>query len=231
MMPRPVVNACLIPSYPWMKPAVGKVRPLDRGHQLLDRDLGVVDHHDEPVDDFAQVVRRDVRGHADRDAGGAVDQQVRHPRRKHRGLDGGIVEVRDEIDGLLVDIGQQLLGQLREPRLGIPVGRCRVAVNGAEVALPVHQQIAHVEVLRHPDHGVVDRAVAVGMVLLQHFADHAGALGIFLVVQQSFPEHGIEDAPMHRLQAVAHVRKRPPHDHAHGVIEVGGLHLLLDVDL
>ena len=40
--------------------------------------------------------------------------------------------------------------------------------------------------------------------------------------------HGVEDAPMHRLQAVAHVGQRARHDHAHGVIEVGALHLLFD---
>ena len=36
---------------------------------------------------------------------------------------------------------------------------------------------------------------------------------------------------MHRLQPVAHVRKRSAHDYAHRVIEVGALHLLLNRDL
>ena len=38
------------------------------------------------VDDLAQVVRRDVGGHADGDAGRAVDQQVRDRRRQDRRL-------------------------------------------------------------------------------------------------------------------------------------------------
>src|SRR5215211_4496337 len=33
---------------------------------------------------------------------------------------------------------------------------------------------------------------------------------------------------MDGLQPVAYVRERSPHDHAHGVIEVGGAHLLLE---
>ena len=33
---------------------------------------------------------------------------------------------------------------------------------------------------------------------------------------------------MHGLQAVAHVGQRAAHDHAHGVIEVGALHLVVD---
>ena len=42
----------------------------------------MVDQRDDGVDDLAQVVRRDVGRHADRDAGGAVDQQVREARRQ-----------------------------------------------------------------------------------------------------------------------------------------------------
>ena len=33
---------------------------------------------------------------------------------------------------------------------------------------------------------------------------------------------------MHRLEAVARIRQRARHDHAHGVIEVGALHLVED---
>jgi len=46
-------------------------------HQALDLDLGVVDERDRRGDDLAQVVRRDVRRHADGDPGRAVDEQVR----------------------------------------------------------------------------------------------------------------------------------------------------------
>ena len=35
---------------------------------------------------------------------------------------------------------------------------------------------------------------------------------------------------MHGLQTVAHVGQRAGHDHAHGVIEIGPLHLLGDSD-
>jgi hypothetical protein len=35
---------------------------------------------------------------------------------------------------------------------------------------------------------------------------------------------------MHRLEPVAHLGQRAAHDHAHRVIDVAALHLLLDVD-
>ena len=59
------------------RPAGREVRALDVGHQPVDRDLRVVDEGDGRADHLAQVVRRDVRRHADRDAGRAVDEEVR----------------------------------------------------------------------------------------------------------------------------------------------------------
>ena len=59
--------------------AVGrKIRPLDVLHQLGDRAVGVVDHIHRRVDDLAEIVGRDVRRHADGDAGGAVHKELRN---------------------------------------------------------------------------------------------------------------------------------------------------------
>ena len=65
-----------------------EVRPLDELHQVVGRGLRVVDQVDRGVDDLAEVVRRDVRGHADGDALAAVDEQVGEARREHDGLLG-----------------------------------------------------------------------------------------------------------------------------------------------
>ena len=77
-------------------------------HELRQRDVRIVDHREAGVDDFAQVVRRDVGRHAHGDAGGAVDQQVREARRQHRRLGLRAVVVGHEVDGFLLDVGQQL---------------------------------------------------------------------------------------------------------------------------
>ena len=44
-----------------------EVGPLDVLHQALDVDVGLVDHRDDRVDDLAELMRRHVRRHADRD--------------------------------------------------------------------------------------------------------------------------------------------------------------------
>ena len=77
--------------------AGGEVRALDELHQMVDVNivelLPVLEHVDQRVHDLAQVVRRDGGGHADRDTGGAVDQQVGDGRRQDTRLRQRVVEV------------------------------------------------------------------------------------------------------------------------------------------
>ena len=200
----------------------------DELHQLGDGELGVLDQRQRRVDHLAEVVRRDVGRHADGDAAGAVDQHVGEARRQDGGLEVLAVVVRLEVDGVLVDVGEQVGRRLRHAHLGVAHGRRLVAVHRAEVALPVEQRQRHREVLRHPHQRVVDRLVAVRVVLAHDVADGARRLAVGLVVGVAGLVHRVEDAPVHRLQPVAQVGDRPADDHAHRVVEVGGSHLRLD---
>src|SRR6185437_4643468 len=81
-----------------------KVGRRDDFHQLIDGEPGTGEERQAGVDGFGQVVRRDVRRHADRDARRAVDEQVRQPRRQHCGFLLLAVVIGHEIDGFLVDV-------------------------------------------------------------------------------------------------------------------------------
>src|SRR5262249_21756252 len=85
----------------------------DRLDQLQQADVGVVDELDEAAADLAQVVRRDLGGHADSDAVGAVDEQVGEFARQQERLAILTVVVIDEIDGVRVQVGQHLRGNRR----------------------------------------------------------------------------------------------------------------------
>jgi len=41
--------------------------------------------------------------------------------------------------------------------------------------------------------------------------------------------HGVEDAPVHRFQAVPHVREGAGDDNAHRIVEVRTPHLVFDI--
>ena len=177
-----------------------------------------------------EVVRRHVGRHADRDAGRAIDQQVRHPRRHDLGFVFLLVVVGLEVDGVLVEIGQYFGREAIQSALGVTHCGGAIAIDRAEVALAINQRIAQRETLRHADQRVVDRLVAMRMVFTDHVTDHAGALDVRAVPDVVELLHREQHAAMNRLQAVADVGQGAPDDHAHGVVEVALADFVLDVD-
>ena len=207
-----------------------EVRPGQVLHELVDGRLRIFQQADGGVDHLAEVVRRDVGRHADADAGGAVDQQLREAGGQHRRFRLRLVEVRNHVDGLFLDVAEHLLGEALHAALGIAAGRRRVAVDVAEVALPFDQRIAHREVLRQPDQRVVDRRVAVRMVLTHHFADHARALDGRMGFAQPELPHRVEDPAVHRLQTVANIRNRPADVDAQRILQICSMHNIFNID-
>ena len=210
--------------------ARGQVRAGDEPHEVLERGVRVRDQVPGRGDDLHQVVRGHVGGHADGDAGGAVDQQVGERGRQHVRLGQLVVVVGDEVHDVLVEVVRQRQGRRRQAGLGVPRG-CRAVVERAEVAVAVDQRQPQREVLRHAHHGVVDRGIAVRVQLAHDLAHHAGALDVAAVRAQAHLAHHVQDAPLHRLQAVAGVREGPRIDDRIGVLEERAFHLGRDVDI
>jgi hypothetical protein len=177
-----------------------EVGALDVVHEPVDRDVGIVDVRDRGVDDLAEVVRRDVRRHADRDAARPVDQQVREPGGQDDRLAVLAVVVGLEVDGVRVEVAQHLARDGREARLRVPHGGGRVVVDRAEVALAVDERVAQRELLRHADERVVDRRIAVRVVLAHAVADDAAHLEYGRLGWSPFSVPGEQNAPVHRLQ-------------------------------
>ena len=132
--------------------------------------LWIVDQRDDGGDDFAEIVGRDIGRHSDRDTRRAVDDEVRNRRGKNLGLLQSIVEVRRETDGVLVDVGEHLHRDAGESRLGIAIGRSRIAIDRAEISLAIDQRIAQREILHHAHERVVHRRITVGVILAEHVA-------------------------------------------------------------
>ena len=111
--------------------AGGEIRTLHDFEHLGERRIGSPDQRHGGLDDFGQVVRRDVGGHAHGDARGAVDQQVRDARGKDFRLDFAIVVIGAEIDGLLVQIFEQG-SAMRDSRASV----YRIAAGGSPSTEP-----------------------------------------------------------------------------------------------
>ena len=172
------------------------------------------------VAQLRDVVGRNRSRHADRDALRAVGEQVGD----RRGQDDRLLRVAGvvvaPVDRLLVDALQDEARDVGHPRLGVAVGGGVVAVDVAEIALPLDQRIARGEILGEAHQRLVDRLVAVGMERAHDVADDLGALLERRAGIELEDVHPIEDAPMHRLQPVARVGQRPVHDGGERVGEV-----------
>ena len=120
-----------------------EVRSLDELHEVVDGAVRMVDLPLHGVAEFGEVVRRDVRRHADGDARGTVEKEVGDLGRQDCGLRGAAVVGGDHVDGILVDVLAKILGKLAHANLGVAGGRRAVAVDVAEVAVAVNELVAH----------------------------------------------------------------------------------------
>ena len=113
--------------------------------------------------------------HADRNALRPVHEDIRDPDREDLRFLFRLIEIRSEIHNILVEIGEKdLLRDLHEPRFRVSHRGCPVSLDRSEIPVSVHEGLTLFEGLRHDDQGIIDRAVAVRMVLAHGVADDTG---------------------------------------------------------
>ena len=113
------------------------------GEQLFRRRVGIVEHLYRRVAGLGQIEGADAARHADGDADGRRHEDVRKCGRQQRRLGGGVVVVRDEIDGVLGYAGEDLGAEGIELAFGVPLRGVR-HVGGvmlAEAALRVDERV------------------------------------------------------------------------------------------
>ena len=188
---------------------------------------GIADQQDQGVHDFAEVVRRNVRRHPDRDPAGSVHEQVRELRRQDDRFPHRPVEVVHPVDRVLLEVLQDFFGDLREPAFRVP-HRGGLVLRAAPVPLPLDERVAEGEGLHHAREGVVDRGIAMGMVPTEAVPHHARGLPPLARRRRARLVHRVQDAPLDRLQSVPDVRQGPAHDDGHRVVDVRPVHFLFN---
>ena len=173
------------------------------------------------VGDLAQVVRRDVGGHADGDAGRAVDQQVGQLGRQDARLHARAVVVLDEVDGLLVDVGEQLRRRSRSCALRCsaspPADRrrpSRSCPGRRPAGSAARKSCARRTSASYSATSPCGWYLPITSPTIAAHLRYAGRRG------QAHLVHGVEDSAMDRLEAVADVGQRAADDDAHRVVEV-----------
>ena len=175
---------------------------------------------------------RNVGGHSHRNSGRAIEKKLRNPGGQHRRFLLRPVEVVGEVNSFGLDVFEKAVGgESLESRFGVPHRRRWVIVHRPEIAVAINQRHRHREILGHPDQGVVDGCVAMGVVLTEHLTDHTRALSVRPIAGETELVHRVKDAAMHGLQTVPRIGQSPPDNHAHRVLQVGARHLVAEIRL
>ena len=207
-----------------------EVRTGDELHQIGDGCGRMIQKMESSVDDFAEVVRRNVGRHADADACAAVDEKIREFRGQNFGFAFAFIEVRNHVDGIFVEIGKQFFREALHAAFGITGGRGGVAVDGSEVALAFNQRGAHGEVLGETHKRIVNRGVSVRMILTHDFTDDSRRFHGGVTFGESKLFHSVEDSAVDGLKTVTDVRNRTSHVDAQGILQVRSMHNILNMN-
>ena len=132
MLPRPVSRYCLIPADAADRATGREIRSLHVLHQLVERDVRIVDLRADAIDDFAEIVRRNVRRHANGDAGAAVDEKIGKRGWENSRLSARLIVVRYKIDRVLLHVRHECGAEMRHARFGVTHGRGRIALRCSE---------------------------------------------------------------------------------------------------
>ena len=191
--------------------------------------VGVAHQGDGRIAHLRQVKGTDGARHTDGDARVGIDEDGRERHRQERGLFHGGVVVVDKVDGVLIDIGEELLRDGGE--LGLRVtggGPLHIAgIRLAEVPLGIHIGVEQ-RLIPHGEahHCIIDRSIAV-RVQAHGGAHDVGRLGP-AAGEQPHLIHRIEQLAVRGLKAVD-LRDRAGEDNAHRVGHVVDLERLRDL--
>jgi len=175
-------------------------------------------------------VGRDFGRHTDRDAIGAVDQQVGEAGRKDQRFAVLAVVVVDKVYSVPVQIAKQFRRDRSEA--GFRVTHCGggKASDRAKIPLAMDQAMPHVPILSHPDQGWVDHLFAVRVIAFHCLADDTRAFGGRRGGPQIKVVHRHEDAALRGFETITHIGKGAADDHAHRVIQIAVTELIGDIE-
>ena len=196
---------------------VAAAREVGGAQRLEDVVAGVFEQRDRRVAHLGEVEGADRAGHADRDADVGVDKDRREGHRKKGRLLLGVVVVVDHVDGVLVDVAEELRRDRVELDLGVTGGSKRhiagVCLTEVTLGIDIRVQQRFVSA-RQSHHRFIDCHITV-WIQLHGGADHIGRFGP-CTGQQSHLIHGVQQLAMRGLEAV-YFGDRPGYDDTHRV--------------
>ena len=96
--------------------------------------------------------------------------------------------------------------------------------------MAVSQHVAHGEILRHANDGIINGAITMRVIFTQNFADDTRRLLVGLAGTHACFLHSIEYTAVYRFQTIPDIRQSTSHDNAHRIVDVAVLHLVFQIN-
>src|SRR5437868_10643616 len=174
-------------------------------------------------------MRHHVGGHTYRDTTAAVHQQLWNSCRQHRWFTQTVIEVELKIDRVFFDVFHHGFRELLHTDLRITHCSWWIPTLATKISLAIYKAIAHIPCLGHTNDRVINRRISMRMVSAHHITHNTGRFFIRLVTVIAHFIHTKQAAPVNRLQTIAYIGQCTTDDHTHRIIDIRGLHLLLDI--
>ena len=115
-----------------------EVRPWQKLHEFVNLGFGVVNHIHHRIDDFSQIVRRNVRRIPSRNPRRPIYQKIWKGSRQYGRFFFRIVKVPSKRYGVLFDVLEQVARNLRQASLGVPHSGWRITVHRTVISVHFH---------------------------------------------------------------------------------------------
>ena len=208
-----------------------EIRTLYILHQFLESNVRIINLSDSRIDQFAKVMRWNIRRHTDRNTHLAIQENVWHCCRQHDRLLLCTIEVVAEINRILLNIGQHLNANL--VHAGLSIARCcwLITVHRTEVTLTLNERIAHLPRLSKVHHRHINRRITMWVVFTHYFTDDTRGLNSSMWSLPAVLIHCIQDTAVNRLQTIAYIWKRTINQDRHRIAKETILHHILNRQL
>ena len=213
----------------------GKIRTFDDIHQFFDGSIPVfldliLNDLKNAIDGLCQVMRRNIGGHTYGNALSPIYHKIGKSGGKNTGFFFRLIKVRNKIHSIFIDIGCHLHGYFGKSCLCVTHGGGTVTVYGPKVSMPVYQRITGGPFLGQINQGTVYRGITVWVIFTHGITYDTGTLSVRLIRAVIELNHRMKNSSLNRFQSIPDIRKSSGYNDTHGVINIGTLHRLFQIN-
>ena len=139
----------------------------------MDGHVFIINKLHESIDNFSEVMGRNVRCHTYSDTRRTIHQKIWYLTWHYSWFHKGVIVVWYPIYGFLIEITDNISINFGHSRFGVTHSSGRITIKRTKVTLTVYKWIAKRKGLSHPNDGVIGSSITMWMVLTNNVTDNS----------------------------------------------------------